>query len=293
MKNKKQLSFTYLDSHFEGASWNPFVGCDKISAGCKNCYALTDAYRFGHKRPYYTGVTTKENGKVKFTGVINRQDSQFYKPRIEQKPHIYFLNSMSDFFHPNANDAWRLEVLEIMKVCDWHLFLLLTKRTDEMVKFFEQNPTAKLSDNVWLGATIESADYTHRIDELVSIPAHVHFLMLEPLLGPIPDLKLVGIDWVVIGGESENSNEKRRGMEYDWVIDIQQQCKTANVPFFFKQWGHWKNNPLSTGGRLAVAKTDTLTKGAELLNGQTFHAHPSLDYVKKCSLKNKMTKKAA
>ena len=293
MENKKRISWTLLDEHFKGTSWNPFVGCEKISSGCKNCYALHDAYRFEHKRPYYTGVTAKENGKIKFTGVINRQDSQFYKPRNERKPHIYFLNSMSDFFHPNAHDAWRLEVIEIMEECDRHLFQLLTKRTDEMIKFFDRHPNVKLPQNVWLGATVESAEYVHRIKELITVPASVHFLSLEPLLSAIPDLPLNDIEWVIVGGESEKSNDKRRSMELSWVVDIQQQCKTANVPFFFKQWGHWKNNPLSAGGRLAVEKHDTMTKGGELLNGQLCHAHPSLESIKQCYLKTNPVKKIA
>ena len=285
MKNRKRISWTELDPHFKGASWNPFVGCEKISAGCKNCYALNDAYRFGHKRPFYKGITKTVNGKVNFTGVINRQDSQFYKPRDEEKPHIYFLNSMSDFFHPNADDAWRLEVLKIMRECDRHLFQLLTKRTDEAIRFFERYPAQKLPDNVWLGATVESADYTYRIEELISIPASVHFLSLEPLLGPIPDLPLNDIEWVIVGGESLHSNKGRRRMDATWVEDIQQQCSKKDVPFFFKQWGHWTNNPLSSGGggRQAVAKFDTLTKGGERLNGKIFHDHPSLNYLKNCS----------
>ena len=217
------------------ASWNPVTGCTKVSAGCKNCYALTDAFRFGDLRPFYKGVTEQRRGKVLFTGRMNRQDSQFYKPRDTNKPHIYFLNSMSDFFHADADDAWRLEAIKITDECDRHLFLIITKRTDEMIRFFERNPTAKLSDNVWLGATVESEKYTHRIDELISVPAKIHFLMLEPLLGPIPNLKLTNIDWVIVGGESEQSLAKRRDMEHSWVDDILQQSEAANVPFFFKQ----------------------------------------------------------
>jgi len=286
LKTEKRISWTLLDPHFEGTSWNPFVGCSKITTGCKNCYAINDAYRFGDKRPFYKGITKEVNGKVNFTGIINRQDSQFYKPRNEKKPHIYFLNSMSDFFHPNADDEWRLEVLEIMKECDRHLFQLLTKRTDEMVAFFKRHPSETLSDNVWLGATVENAKCTRRIKELVSIPASVHFLSLEPLLSPIPALPLNDIEWVVVGGESGLGH---RPMKYDWVIDVQQQCDKANTPFFFKQWGHWKNNPLSSGGKDAVEKADTLVKGGELLNGQRFHDHPSLDDVKKCSLEYKLS----
>ena len=285
MKDKKRMSWTDLDPDFKGTSWNPFVGCEKISAGCKNCYALSDAYRFGDKRKYYKGITNKVNGKINFTGVINRQDSQFYKPRDEKHPHIYFLNSMGDFFHPNAADAWRLEVLEIMRDCDRHCFQLLTKRTDEAIKFFERHPSVKLSDNVWLGATVESADYTHRIEELITIPASVHFLALEPLLGPIPDLPLNDIEWVIVGGESLIANKGRRRMDATWVVDIGEQCNYANVPFMFKQWGHWTNNPLSHdgGGRQAVADFDTLTKGGQRLNGMIFKDYPSLEAVKNCS----------
>ncbi len=284
---KDEFSWTELDDHFAGASWNPFVGCDKISDGCKNCYAMKESFdQEKNGTPAYQGVTRKLNGRVTFTGVINRQDSQFENPRKTKKPHIFFLNSMSDFFHPDALDEWRIEAIEIMRDCERHLFEIVTKRTDEAIEFFKRNPIVTLPDNVWLGVTVESDQYVHRIDELTSIPAKVHFLAIEPLISALPNLNLNNIDWVIVGGENEEDKDRRRAMEYDWVIDIQQQCKTAGVHFMFKQWGHWKNNPIAKAkplgrmGRDAVEKKDTLKKGGKLLDGQTWKDFPSLDYIK-------------
>ena len=285
MGNKKRLSWTLLDDYFEGTSWNPFVGCSKISAGCKNCYAIPNAAALSDLAEAYKGITAERNGKFNFTGVINRQNNQIDKPRKTKSPHIYFMNSMSDFFHPNAKDAWRLEAIGIMQECKRHLFQLLTKRTDEAIRFFERNPSICLPSNVWLGATVEDAVNVHRISEITSIPAGVHFLSLEPLLGPIPDLELDGVGWVIIGGESGKTSDSRRPMEREWVIDIQQQCDAANVPFFFKQWGHWTNNPLAEiGGMQFVEERDTLVKGGERLDGEIFHAHPSLEQIKSASM---------
>lgn len=287
MGNKKRMSWTLLDDYFEGASWNPFVGCSKISAGCKNCYAIPQAADLGGLAEAYKGVTAVRNGKLNFTGVVNRQDKQFEKPKTTKNPHIFFLNSMSDFFHPYADDEWRLEAIGIMQECNRHLFQLLTKRSDEAIKFFERHPSINLPRNVWLGATVEDAQNTHRISEITSIPAVVHWLSLEPLLGPIPNLDLNDIDWVIVGGESGRTCENRRPMKHDWVVDIQQQCDAANVPFFFKQWGHWTNNPLAEiGGMQFVEERDTLVKGGERLDGKLFQAHPSLQQIKSASMGN-------
>lgn len=287
MGNKNRMSWTLLDDYFEGASWNPFVGCSKISAGCKNCYAIPNAAALSDNAEAYRGITVERNGKLNFTGVINRQDNQFEKPTTTKIPHIFFLNSMSDFFHPGADDEWRLEAIDIMRECNRHLFQLLTKRTDEAIRFFERHPSISLPRNVWLGATVEDAGNTHRIDEITTIPAEVHWLSLEPLLGPIQKLELNDIDWVIVGGESGRTCDNRRPMKHEWVVDIQQQCNAANVPFFFKQWGHWTNNPLSDiGGKQSVENRDTLLKGGERLEGKFFQAHPSLEQIKSASMGN-------
>ncbi len=287
MKNKKRMSWTLLNDHFEGASWNPFVGCSKISAGCKNCYAIPQAADLSKTVDAYKGITTRRNGKLNFTGVINLQPKQFQKPMKTKKPHIFFLNSMSDFFHPNADDVWRLEAIDIMRKCNRHLFQLLTKRSGEAARFFERHPSISLPRNVWLGATVEDAGNTHRIMEITSIPAELHWLSLEPLLGPIPNLKLDDVKWVIVGGESGRPSNSLRPMKHEWVVDVQQQCSAANVPFFFKQWGHWTNNPLSAiDGKQSVENADTLVKGGEKLDGEVFHAYPSLERIKKVSMGN-------
>jgi protein gp37 len=275
----EKISWTLLDKFFEGDSWNPFVGCSKISDGCTNCYAIPIAEKQSGNAEAYRGVTETRGGKLRFTGVINRQDKQFNKPKQKQQPHIFFMNSMSDFFHEDAEDEWRIEAIEIMRECKRHMFELLTKRPDKAIEFFERNPDSKLPENVWLGATVENVATKHRVEEITSIPASVHFLALEPLLEKIPKLNLENVDWVIVGGES---GENWRPMKYEWVKDIEWQCDAAGVNFYFKQWGHWRNNPLSkAGGWQNVENNDITENGGRKLDGEIVHEHPSLEKIKK------------
>jgi protein gp37 len=152
-----------------------------------------------------------------------------------KKPQIIFVNSMSDMFHKNVPREFILQAFEVMKRAHWHRFQVLTKRAERLLNLSEELPWAK---NIWMGVSVESESYTYRIDCLRDTDAEIKFLSLEPLLGPLENLQLKGIHWVIVGGES---GPGARPMNSEWVLSIRNQCKKAGVPFFFKQWGGvWK-----------------------------------------------------
>jgi protein gp37 len=148
-----------------------------------------------------------------------------------KQPRRVFVNSMSDLFHKAVPDDYIKQVFEVMREASWHQFQVLTKRSERLR---ELAPDLKWSNNIWMGVSVESQDYTFRIDHLRDTQAEVKFLSLEPLLGPLSQLKLAEIDWVIVGGES---GPGARSMKEEWVLDIKRQCNEANVAFFFKQWG--------------------------------------------------------
>lgn len=202
-------------------TWNPLTGCNKVSPGCKNCYAERMA-----RRLKAMGQPNYRNG---FS--LTLHDAAVSQPKAWKKPRLVFVNSMSDLFHPEAPLDFIERVFATMKDCPQHQFQVLTKRADRLIQLAPHLPWPK---NVWMGVSVESAPYRGRIDRLREVPAAVRFLSLEPLLGPLPDLNLSGIDWVIVGGES---GPGARPMESSWVIDLRNQCNAARVPFFFKQWG--------------------------------------------------------
>ena len=203
------------------STWNPITGCTKISLGCANCYAERMSLRLkAMGNPNYT------NG---FT--ITMHEDALELPLKWKKPQTIFVNSMSDLFHENVPDDFIFRVFEIMQRADWHCFQVLTKRPERLLEISHK---LHWMPNIWMGVTVEEQSYQHRIDHLRQTGAHVKFLSLEPLLGPIPNMNLEGIDWVIVGGES---GPKSRLMDKSWVVDIRNQCKDNNVPFFFKQWG--------------------------------------------------------
>ncbi len=203
------------------STWNPITGCTKISLGCANCYAERMSQRLRVMgNPNYT------NG---FT--ITMHEDALELPLKWKKPQTIFVNSMSDLFHENVPDDFIFRVFEIMQRADWHCFQILTKRSERLMDI-----SAKLRwmPHIWMGVTVEEQNYIYRIDHLRRTSANVKFLSLEPLLGPISNLCLEGIDWVIVGGES---GPKSRPMKKSWAIDIRNQCQEKKVPFFFKQWG--------------------------------------------------------
>lgn len=202
-------------------TWNPLTGCTKISPGCKHCYAERMSLRL-----QAMGQSNYANGFG-----LTLHEHMLEVPLRWKKPRLVFVNSMSDLFHKDAPEKFILRVFDVMRQASWHIFQVLTKRLDWLLKL---SPKIDWPDNVWVGVSVERADYTFRIDHLRQTGAGVHFLSLEPLLGPLQDLNLEGIQWVIVGGES---GPGARPMQEEWVRDIRDQCFAAAVPFFFKQWG--------------------------------------------------------
>ena len=203
------------------ATWNPVTGCTKISPGCKYCYAERMANRLQTmgQRNYAQGFQ------------LMLQPHMLERPLQWKRPQTIFVNSMSDLFHPEVPLPFIREVFAVMERAHWHRFQVLTKRAERLA---ELGPVLDWPPHVWIGVSVESDLYIPRIDQLREVPASVRFLSLEPLLGPLPDLDLRGIQWVIVGGES---GPRARPMDPEWAIDIRDQCVSAAVPFFFKQWG--------------------------------------------------------
>ncbi len=203
------------------ATWNPVTGCTKISPGCKHCYAERMAHRL-----QAMGQKNYANGFK-----ITLQHHMLDLPLKWKKPQTIFVNSMSDLFHTEVPAAYINRVFSVMNRADWHRYQVLTKRSERLLELSEH---LDWREHVWMGVSVESEAYTHRIDHLRETGAQTKFLSLEPLLGPLANLDLEGIDWVIVGGES---GPGARPMSVEWVTDIRDQCLTARVPFFFKQWG--------------------------------------------------------
>ena len=203
------------------ATWNPVTGCNKISPGCKRCYAERLS-----KRLKATGMAKYRNGFA-----VTLHPDTLDIPLRWRKPRSIFVNSMSDLFHFEVPDEFIAAVFDVMTRAHWHRYQVLTKRPERVASL---NSTLPWPAQIWQGVSVESADYAHRIDLLRKTDAAVKFLSLEPLLGPLPNLDLAGIDWVIVGGES---GPGARPMQPDWARDIRDQCIDAGVPFHFKQWG--------------------------------------------------------
>jgi len=197
------------------------TGCTKVSSGCKNCYAERLSKRLK--------AMGQPNYRKGFEFSIHPHILKL--PLSWRKPQKIFVNSMSDIFHEDAPKDFILEIFNVMVQAHWHIFQILTKRSDRLLNLTKE---INWKSNIWMGVTVESEQYTYRADHLKEIPAKMKFLSLEPLLGPIHDLSLNGIDWVIVGGES---GPRARPMKEQWVIEIKDQCKKYQVPFFFKQWG--------------------------------------------------------
>lgn len=214
------------------ATWNPVTGCTKISPGCKFCYAERMALRL------------KAMGKERYRNgfKLTTQPDALQIPLKWKRPRMIFVNSMSDLFHSDVPTDYIQLCFSVMETASQHTFQVLTKRPDRALELASLLPWAH---NIWIGASVENADYVWRIDSLRPIPAHVRFLSIEPLLGPIPNLQLDSVGWVIVGGES---GPQAREMREEWVLDIRDQCIAGEVPFFFKQWGG--RNKKAAGRRL-------------------------------------------
>ena len=222
-------------------TWNPVLGCTKVSAGCKHCYAERMAKRLAHiaeaavdrgqsagRAKHYRTVIDKHG---RWNGKVYLAEEALTDPYSWRSPRIVFVNSMSDLFHEEVPLDFIQRVFRVMNDNPQHTFQVLTKRPHVAAEFAAQ---VTWSPNIWMGTSVENALVSHRIRDLQKIKAHTRFLSVEPLLGPIPRLALSGIHWVIVGGES---GPGARPMEAAWVMQIKNRCVASNVPFFFKQWG--------------------------------------------------------
>ncbi|MBK7093447.1 MAG: phage Gp37/Gp68 family protein, partial [bacterium] len=224
------------------STWNPLTGCTKVSDGCKHCYAERMA-----RRLHAMGVDNYRNGFK-----LTMHPHVLKKPLEWKTPQLIFVNSMSDLFHWEVPVSFIQQVFQTMRDAHWHKFQILTKRAKRLPKIDAQ---LQWAPNIWMGVSVENDKVTQRIDYLRQSSAMVKFLSLEPLLGPLPNLDLSGIDWVIVGGES---GPGARPMEESWVLEIRDQCEAAGVKFFFKQWGGTNKK-----------------KAGRILDGRTYDAMPA------------------
>jgi protein gp37 len=226
------------------ATWNPTTGCDRISDGCDNCYALALA-----KRLKAMGASKYQNDGHPVTSgpgfALTIHPQALDVPRRWRTGRMVFVNSMSDLFHARVPTGFIREVFAVMTDTPQHTYQVLTKRSRRLARL---GPGLEWPENLWIGVSVEKADQLQRLDDLRAVPATVRFLSAEPLLGPLvnrnqPTLDLTGIDWVITGGES---GPRARACETDWVRDIRDTCREAGAAFFHKQWG---GRTPKTGGR--------------------------------------------
>lgn len=231
------------------ATWSPTTGCDRISPGCDNCYALTMA-----KRLKAMGSAHYQNdGDPRTSGpgfkLTTHEDDSVLAPLRWKKPRRVFVNSMSDLFHDDVPEQFIAKVFGIMALAPQHTYQILTKRPQRMARMLNGALFAGFASDwagqeipvwplpyVWLGTSIESDKYTFRADYLRKTPAAVRFISAEPLLGPLPSLNLTGIDWLIVGGES---GPGARPMHPQWARDLRDQAHATDTAYFFKQWGAW------------------------------------------------------
>jgi protein gp37 len=221
------------------ATWNPVTGCTKISAGCDNCYAERFSERFrgvkGH--PFEFGFD------------LTLRPERLEQPLSWKKSKMVFVNSMSDLFHKEVPEEYIARVFDTMEKAHWHIFQVLTKRSSIMRNFVNKRyKNGKAPEHIWLGTSVEDNARRSRIKHIQGMNASVRFLSVEPLIGPMGELDLNGIHWVIVGGES---GPRARPMQLEWVRSIRDQCKKQKVPFFFKQWGGLRPK---SGGRLLDGK---------------------------------------
>lgn len=231
-------------------TWNPAVGCSKVSPGCANCYAEAMA-----KRLQAMKVNGYENGFA-----LSLLPKRLEEPLKRTKPTIYFVNSMSDLFHEEIPDDYIRQVFDVICKAPQHTFQVLTKRAERMATFFKNYAPPK---NAWLGVTVEDQKHgVPRLNWLRQVPAHIRFISVEPLLEDLGTLNLTGIHWVIVGGES---GPKARPMQQEWVLNIKRQCDEQRSAFFFKQWGGW-----GVDGKKRAKK-----QNGRLLQGRTWDAVPA------------------
>ena len=241
---------TYSRIEWTEQTWNPTIGCTKVSPGCKNCYAEGMS-----RRLKAMGVKGYENGFR-----LSLMPERLAEPLERRKPTVYFVNSMSDLFHEKVPFDYIARVFDVMERAHWHTFQVLTKRAERMAAFCADR---RVPPNVWLGVSVENKKHgVPRIAVLRSIDATIRFLSVEPLLEDVGRLDLTGIHWVIVGGES---GPRARPMRAEWADNVRRQCLEADVAFFFKQWGAW-----GADGQKRSKKAN-----GRSLNGQSWDAMPA------------------
>jgi protein gp37 len=234
-------------------TWNPVAGCTVLSPGCTNCYAMRMAARLDAMgMAKYTGLTRKSGGRAKWTGRIKLDEAALETPLGWKKPRMVFVNSMSDLFHDGVPDVFISRVWATMARTSRHTYQILTKRPGRMAALTQRLPRL---NNVWLGTSVESAEYLSRLVDLRSTNAVVRFVSFEPLLTSVGVPDLAGIDWAIVGGES---GPGARPIDASWVNAIHTACRTHGTAFFFKQWGGTRKH-----------------KTGRVLHGRTYDEYPS------------------
>lgn len=224
------------------ATWNPVTGCTKISAGCDNCYAERFSERF-------RGVAGNafENGFD-----LTLRPSRLMQPLSWRRSRMIFVNSMSDLFHKKVPLEFVDAVFDTMEQADWHVFQLLTKRSSRMRSYVNARYADRAAPkHIWQGVSVEDGTKLSRVRHLRDTRCAVRFLSIEPLIGPVGEIDLTGIHWVIVGGES---GPRARPMQVNWAREVRDQCIEAKVPFFFKQWGGFR--PKSGGRELDGRRWD-------------------------------------
>jgi len=243
-------------------TWNPTTGCDKLSAGCKFCYAEVMS-----RRLKAMGIDKYKNGFK-----ITVHEESLLTPFEWKKPKTVFVNSMSDLFHKKVPLSFIKKVFKVMNDTPQHTYQVLTKRPELVIKY---NSKLNWSPNIWMGTSVEDDRVVDRIDALRETNAHVKFLSLETLIGPLYNLNLKNIHWAIVGGESGHG---ARPMKFDWVWDIKQQCKKADVLFFFKQWGRPEFNVDPDDPTIDV-ENEKHAKGGCQLRGRVYREMPDRSSV--------------
>lgn len=198
-------------------TWNPTTGCSRVSEGCRHCYAERLSLKYGWSQKPWTNQNAAENVKL--------HPDRLDKPMTWKGPRLIFVNSMSDLFHEQIPDEFIQQVFDVMAVCHWHTFQVLTKRPERALGWIYPR-------NVWIGTSVEDGRVVQRIDRLRTAPASVRFISFEPLIGPVGEVDLSGYQWAIVGGES---GPNFRPMDMQWARDIRDQCADQGLAFFFKQ----------------------------------------------------------
>lgn len=243
-------------------TWNPLQGCTRASEGCDHCYAAKFVATRG--ADMYPGLAVKTGETYAFTGKILLLPERLGDPLLNTTPTRYFVNSMSDIFHKNVPDDFIAAVFDVMEKAHWHTFQVLTKRPERMASFTQKRYRKhEPPPNIWLGTSTENQEwFDKRIQHLRQVKAAVRWLSCEPLLGPIRLSHTAEIDWVVVGGESKGG----RPMKKEWATSLRDQCKKADIAYFFKQWGDFSEEG---------APQREKKEGGAKLDGRIHHEYPT------------------